>query len=378
MTPSDAYLALNMIPELGPVTLRAAVEHLGSPQAVWQADAGDLASVPGVGRARAAKFVQAREGIDPDHERRRAAGIGAEVLTWADDTYPECLAAIHDPPPVLYVLGNLQPADRHSLAIVGSRRCTHYGRGVADRLAFELARTGYTVVSGLARGIDAAAHAGALKARGRTIAVLGAALDRLYPPEHEKLAAEIAVSGAVISEFPMGREPDRTTFPYRNRVISGLSQGVVVVEASPSSGAMRTAEDAAEQGRSVFAVPGRIDSAGSRGCHRLIKDGARLVEGIDDVLEEFELLLPPDAGRAREQAALRPEVQLNDDERVLVEALALGALDIDGLARAADMPVSRVSGLLVGLELKRVVCMLPGRRVELATGITGLDAGEAE
>ena len=367
MDAGEAYIGLNMLPNMGPVRIRAAIEVLGDVQAVWAAGEADLARVPGIGPQRAMQIVVRRDETNPQQERDIAASLGIDILTWADDAYPSCLAAIHDPPPVLYIRGKIEAVDQHAIAIVGSRRCTHYGRGVADRLGFELVRVGYTVVSGLARGIDAAAHRGALKGGGRTLAVLGAAMNCLYPPEHEGLADEIADSGALISEFPLGREPDRTTFPYRNRVISGLSCGVVVVEAATSSGAMRTATDAAEQGRSIFAVPGRIDSPGSRGCHRLIRDGARLVEGLDDILEEFELLLPPSATSSRQEVTERPEIMLNADEQALVLALGDGSLDIDSLARAAELPMSKVSSLLVGLELRRIICMLPGRRVELAS-----------
>ena len=221
------------------------------------------------------------------------------------------------------------------------------------------------MISGLARGIDTAAHKGALKGGGRTLAVLGSALDKLYPPENEELAETIAKQGAVISEYPLGREPDRTTFPYRNRVVSGLSMGVVVVEAGLGSGALHTSDQALEQGRTVFAVPGRIDSPSAKGANRLIKNGARLVEDVDDILQEFEFLIPPETKKKAEQLDARPAVQLSGDEQAIVRALWEGSLDVDTLIRRAELKTATVSSLLIGLEMKRVVRMLPGRMVEL-------------
>jgi len=227
------------------------------------------------------------------------------------------------------------------------------------------------VVSGLARGIDTAAHRGALKGGGRTLAVLGSALDTLYPPENAELARQIAAQGAVLSEYTLGREADRTTFPYRNRVISGLSLGTVIVEADVGSGALMTADAALEQGRSVFAVPGRIDSAASRGAHRLIKAGARLLDDVDDVLQEFEMLIPPEHRQKADALDPRPRVQLSPDEQAVVRALYAEPLDVDTLARRAGLASATLNALLLGLEMKRVVRMLPGRVVALAEGLKG-------
>jgi DNA processing protein len=236
---------------------------------------------------------------------------------------------------------------------------------VADRLSYQLGKVGFTVVSGLARGIDTAAHRGALKAEGRTLAVIGSALDCIYPPESEELARLIAGHGAVISEYSMGRQPDRTTFPYRNRIVSGLSMGVVVVEAGFKSGALHTADAALDQGRSVFAVPGRIDSSASQGTHRLIKNGARLVTDVNDILEEFEMLIPPEQKQMAAASTARPPIELTGEEEAIVEALLDGPLDVDSLARRAALKSAAVSSLLLGLEMKRVIRMLPGRMVEL-------------
>ena len=369
MTEREAYIALNMIDGLGPVKVRSLVAALGSAQAVFTATAEALLTASGVGKELARRIVEQRSGVDPVAEADRAVRAGARIIAWGDADYPEPLRAIHDPPLALYVRGTLETHDRHALGIVGTRHATHYGLTVADRLAYQMAKVGFCVVSGLARGIDTAAHRGALKGGGRTIAVIGSAMDTLYPPENAALADEIAGHGAVISEYTMGREPDRTTFPYRNRVISGLSMGVVVVEAGRTSGALQTADQALEQGRSVFAVPGRIDSPASKGTHRLIKAGARLVEDVDDILQEFEFLISPEKKQKAKELDPMPTVQLSGEEQSIVRALWEGALDYDALIRRAELKAATVNSLLIGLEMKRVVRMLPGRMVELAAGL---------
>ncbi|MDD3275589.1 MAG: DNA-processing protein DprA [Kiritimatiellales bacterium] len=367
MTDREAYIALNMIEGIGPVTVRALIDTLGSPSAVFDPELSDLRMAKGVGIKLSEAILNQRTQVDPKAELEKADELGVRILTPLDEEYPAALKTIYDPPLALYVRGAFLPKDRHALGMVGSRKCTHYGLSVTDRLAYQLAQTGFTVVSGLARGIDTAAHEGALKAKGRTIAVLGSAIDQLYPPENGALADAIAQSGAVVSEYPFGRQADRMTFPYRNRIISGLSMGIVVVESGAKSGSLHTADAAAEQGRSVFAVPGRIDSPASKGTNRLIKNGAKLVDNVDDILEEFELLVPPGQFEKPQNAAsARPEVPLSEEEQALVKALWEEALDVDSLARAAGLPSFKVSALLVGLEMKRVVKMLPGRIVELA------------
>jgi len=370
MTPRQAYIALNMMDGLGPVRVRALVEALGGPQGVFEADEEALLRAEGVGPRLAASIIDQRAALDPDAEEGKATKSDARILTPLDEAYPERLKTIHDPPLALYVRGTLEPRDRHAIAVVGSRRSTHYGNTVADRLSYQLAKVGFTVVSGLARGIDEAAHRGALKGGGRTLAVLGSGLDRLYPPESEALAEEISGHGAVISEFCMGREPDRTTFPYRNRIVSGISEGVLVVEAGFKSGALHTADSALDQGRSVFAVPGRIDSQASKGTHQLLKAGARLVTGVDDIVEEFETLFPPAKKAEADARAPRPELSLTAEEEQIVGQLIGTAMDVDGLARAAGLTAAQISSVLIGLEMKRVVRMLPGRRVELTVDLS--------
>ncbi len=368
MTEREAYILFNMMEGIGPVRVRSLVECLGSITEIVSADHDALMRGKAVGPELAHSIMEQRESLDPSAEEQRAAEQGARIITPPDDAYPEPLRSIYDPPLALYVWGTLDDRDKHGIALIGSRRATHYGRSVADRLSYQLARTGFTIISGLARGIDTAAHEGALKGGGRTLAVLGGALDKLYPAENKDLAERIANQGAVISEFPFGREPDRTTFPMRNRIVSGLSMGVVVVEAGFKSGALHTTDAALEQGRTVFAVPGRVDSPSSRGAHQLIKNGAKLVEDVDDILAEFEFLVPPAQQNAEPHLNARPEVQLSVEEQTIVRALWPGEQDVDALGRITELHVSKISSLLIGLEMKRVIRMLPGRIVELTVG----------
>jgi DNA processing protein len=363
MDAHEAYIALNMMEGIGPVKTRALVEALGSPEAIFSANATELSSVNGVGPKLAQSIVEQQSRLDPAAEIAKARKLGFEIVTMLDEDYPDSLRQIHDPPLALYIQGRLAPRDRHAIGVVGSRHCTHYGMQTADRLSYQLAQTGFTVVSGLARGIDQAAHSGALKAKGRTIAVIGSALDRLYPPEADKLAEQIARSGAVISEFPLGREADRTTFPYRNRLIAGLSMGVLVVEASPKSGALMTSDAAMDQGKSVFAVPGRIDTPSARGSNNLLKQGAKLVDDLRDIVEDFEFLFAIDEQPAPEKAA--GGIELSDEERIIADNLLEGEKDVDSLSRDTGLKSSRLSVLLLGLEMKRLVKMLPGKRVAL-------------
>ena len=356
-----AYIVLNMMQGVGPVTVRTLAASLGSVEAILTADKASLMKVPGVSGDIVAKILNQRGKLDPVAEEASAAARGAHLVTPVDAEYPKRLLQIYDPPLALYVQGTLESRDGHGVAIVGSRRTSHYGLETAERLAFQLAQSGVTVISGLARGIDTAAHRGALKGQGRTIAVLGGGLDCLFPMENAALAEQIKKQGAVISEYPMGRQPDKTTFPVRNRIVSGLSQGVTVVEADVASGAMITAHQALDQGRTVFAVPGRVDSFGARGPHKLIKNGARLVESVEDILEELGSLLPP---TAKSDAPARPP--LTEAESALLAIIAEdGEVDLDTLIRQSGRMAAEISALLLGLEMKRVVKMLPGQRVGL-------------
>lgn len=375
MTPRAAHITLNQIENIGPVRVRAMVEALGSPEAVLSAPAAVLATVRGIGPKVAEGIVTQRATVSADREEAAAAALGARILTPLDDEYPAPLKTIYDPPLCLYVRGTLTKQDEQALAVVGTRRASHYGMAQADKLAYLAAKAGFTIVSGLARGIDTAAHLAALKAEGRTVAVLGGALDKLYPPENRELAERIAANGAVISEFPLGREPDRTTFPYRNRIVSGLSKGVLVVEAGLDSGAMNTAEQALEQGRSVLAVPGRVDLPGAKGPHRLIQNGARLVEDLPDILREFEFLFPPDEqARLAQRQDARQRLTLTGPEHAVVRALwPEPELDFDVLIRKTGLPSAQLMTLAMQLEMKKIIRRLPGRRLALMDDIRRWD-----
>ena len=274
MDSREALVALNLLPDIGPVRVRNLLSRFGSAQAVLAATQADLSQVDKVGFKAANNIIRWRELIDLDGELRRIDQFGANIVTTDDSDYPALLRQIYDPPLVLYVRGTLRPEDAYAIAMVGTRQSTLYGRQTAERLARQLAASGVTVVSGGARGIDSASHEGALQSGGRTIAVLGTGLDIVYPAENVKLYQRIAEQGAVITQFPFGRKGDKQSFPIRNRIVAGMTQGTVVIEANRASGALITANFAAEYGRTVYAVPGRIDSPRSAGCHDLIKDGA--------------------------------------------------------------------------------------------------------
>ena len=369
MNPREAYIVLNMLEGVGPVKVRALIEALGSPEFIFNTPHKKLIRIQGIGAELARRILDAPTMLDCAAEVQKASRYGIRIVTHLDNEYPPNLKEIHDPPLVLYIRGSLCEQDRHAVAIVGSRRASHYGRVVADRLAYQLAKVGFTVVSGLARGVDTAAHEGSLKGGGRTLAVIGSALDRLYPPENAGLADRIAKQGALLSEFPLRTEPSRNTFPIRNRIVSGLCSGIVVVEAGRKSGALITANEAMEQGRLVFAVPGRIDTPTSKGCHDLLKQGARLVDDIDDILDEFQYLIRPEQKERVSSLDQRPEVKLSESEQALVKALWDGPQTVDALTRSTGLSIAEISMDTMTLEMKRVVRMLPGRVVELADGI---------
>lgn len=351
-------IALNTLPRLRAAIAREAYERFGSAAGILAAPPGELGAVRGIGPALAAAIARLDAPRAAAEQRRLAASLGVAILTLEDPDYPERLRLIPDPPRVLYRLGSFLPQDGDGIAVVGARAATPYGLSVAERLGRELAAAGVTVVSGLARGIDGRAHRGALAGGGRTVAVLGTGLDRIYPPEHRGLAGSVASDGALLSEFPFGAEPEPWHFPLRNRVISGLARAVVVVEAAERSGALGTADMALEQGREVFAVPGPIDAPTSAGTNRLIRQGAGLVGSARDILEAF-----PDLA-ARLQAGVGeqgPAPGLSEPERRLLAAIGPGPRPIDDIIRACPGPAATTAALLTGLELKGLVRQHPGK-----------------
>lgn len=364
-TEREARWACGLLPQLGGVALQGFVDTFGSVSAAWAATPDALRQAAGIGPATvdAMRRFPWRRMLREDQARVAQAGL--TVIVWGDAEYPARLQAIASAPPVLYVRGTLEPEDEAAVAVVGSRRATAYGEQMAGELARELGRRGLTIVSGLARGIDAAAHRGALEVGARTVAVLGNGLDQTYPPEHRGLATDVAGSGALLSEFPLGTAPLRLHFPRRNRIISGLSLGVVVVEAGVESGALITAHHALEQGRDVFAVPGRVHARYSEGCNRLIKAGAKLVETWEDVLAE---LVPNLKGRRRGRPTGPPPPALADEEQRVYDLLADGPLHIDAIIVQSRLGGGRAASVLVGLEMKGVVRQLRGKVFERTDG----------
>jgi len=355
-------ICLTMVSGVGPQTCRALLDHFGSAGRVLGASTEKLKAVDGVGPKLADKIRQARVDLDPDGELAECRKHGVRLVTPETTEFPLALKEIPDPPSLLYVQGAIEERDGLAVAIVGSRHCTPYGMRIAEKLAASLARVGLTVVSGLARGIDAAAHRGALRAGGRTIAVLANGLSQIYPPEHEELAREVVAAGAIISESPMWQEPLAGLFPQRNRIISGISLGTVVVEATPKSGSLSTAKHAREQNREVFAVPGPVDSLSSRGCHHLIRDGARLVETVDDILEELGPLVKEIKPSPTEAAVRRPsELILSDQERAILGRLGDAPVGVDQLITETGLGASRVMATLSILEMRRLIRRHPGQ-----------------
>jgi DNA processing protein len=358
-----AVVRLALTPGVGPRTRLALLERFGSPEAVFDASPSQLREVAGVGAKLCQRIIAAREEIDPGKEIALCCEHGITLLTPEDEGYPRALREIYDPPGLLFVRGELLPADALSVAIVGTRHATQYGLRTAERLAGSLARAGLTIVSGLARGIDAAAHRGALNAGGRTVAVLGSGVLNVYPPEHVEFAADVAQHGAVISELPPRAAPISGTFPQRNRIITGISLGLIVVEAAERSGALISAQHAMEQGREVFSVPGPVDSRASRGCHRLLREGARLVESAEDVLDELGPLIeatPTEDGRTVHHPA---ELVLNDLEKQVLDAIQTEATAVDHIVAASGVPVARVLATLSILEMRRLIRRLSGTTV---------------
>ncbi len=348
------WVALTRIPGLGRVRFALLEKRFGTLAGAWDAGLSELVDA-GLDRKTAQAVVRRRPSIDPDAEMDRLRSEGIMALTWHDDEYPPRLKEIYDLPPVLYVRGHLLPQDERSVAVVGTRKPTAYGRQVAHQLSFDLSRAGVTVVSGLARGVDGIAHRAALDAECRTVAVLAGGLDWIYPREHTKLAERVAESGAVISEHALGSRPAPGNFPRRNRIMAGMTLGTVVIEAGQSSGALITARHALEQNREVFAVPGSIMSPVSRGTNALVRDSAaKLVMDFTDILEELNLTY---VEQQIEMKALFPE---NEEEKKVLGHVTFDPTHIDEIVRTSGLPISTVSGVLAMMELKNMVRQVGG------------------
>jgi DNA processing protein len=339
------WLGFSLVPGIGAVRLRALLDAFGDIASAWNASVESLETV-GLDQRSMRALIDARARLDLDREFDRLAAEGYHLLTWEDESYPARLLEIDAPPPVLYVWGEVLPQDRFAAAVVGTRRPTAYGIAVARDVAALLASSGVTVVSGLARGIDAAAHKAALEAGGRTLAVLGSGLDRIYPPEHRRLAEAIARAGAVASDYPLGTAPEAVNFPPRNRLISGLSLAVVIVEAGEASGALITADFAAEQGREVFAVPGSIYSRASKGTNHLVRSGARPLVSPEDVLEALNMDV---VVRQESVSQAMPE---DATEAKVLEALSAEPIHVDEITTRCGLPAWQISASLAMLELK--------------------------
>ena len=362
MEAREALVALNMIEHVGPVRVRQLLDCFGDAPAILQASQTQLLNVRGIGEETAAAIAGWGKSVDLSGELKRVHDFGCHILTPADEAYPELLRQIYDPPVVLYVKGELTAREKNAVAMVGARLPTHYGIETARKLAYQLAYVGVTVVSGGARGIDTAAHQGALNAKGRTVVVLGNGINIVFPAENAGLFERIAAQGAVITQFPFNRKADKQSFPIRNRIVAGMTLGSVVVEAGLTSGALITANFATEYGRQVFAVPGRIDSPRSKGCHDLIKKGAKLCEGIEDILSEFEYLFPPsNRPPTPSETGVLPALTLSENERTVFGVLSNEESSIDEVIQRSGLPASAVSVALFSLEMKRLVRQLPGK-----------------
>lgn len=362
MTEFEAILRLSMTKGIGIKTYQTLIERFGSPEAILDASRKRLEEVQGVGPKLAATISGESKDIDIEAEIKLAGEKNVQILPFTSDRYPKHLKAIYDPPLVLYVKGEILASDVLAMAVVGARQCSYYGLSQAERFGRLLAQKGLCIVSGMARGIDTAAHRGAISAKGRTIAVLGCGLGVVYPRENIELAEQIAQHGAVVSELPMNTPPDFRNFPPRNRLISGLSLGVLVVESALNSGSLITAQWALEQGKEVFAIPGNVDNAFSRGAHKLIKEGAKLVEDIHDIVQELGPVaefLTPDA----ESVSTDPRsLALNSQEKKIFSLLSSSPKDIDEIIQMAKLPTSAVSSTLMILEIKKLVKQLSGKR----------------
>ncbi len=347
------WVGFTLVKGIGAVRLQALIDHFGDITTAWNASPFDLAAA-GIGRKLSERVIQVRRDVNLDDYMAQVEKNAIKILTWNDVDYPVHLKEIEQPPPVIYMRGDVTQEDGWAVAIVGTRAVTPYGRQVAEELATILAQNGVTVVSGLARGVDAIAHNSALRAGGRTLAVLGSGVDKIYPPEHRQLAEKIFLQGAVISDYAPGTPPESANFPPRNRIISGLSLAVVVVEAGDISGALITAEFAVNQGRDVFAVPGPVNAPQSKGTNRLIANGARILLQPADVLEALDLT------RNVERREVRRAVPSDATEAALLNYLGTAPVHVDEIRAQLNLPVEKISAALTMMELKGMVRQVGG------------------
>ncbi len=367
----DRWLRLIRAEGVGPTLFKRLLDYFGDVERILAASVAELTKVEGIGHKTAERIARTRSDFDADKELAAAEKRGVWLIHLQDDRYPPALGAIYDPPPVLYVKGTLTRADNLAMAIVGCRRCSHYGSEQANRFSHLLASAGFTIVSGLARGIDSAAHRGALAAKGRTIAVQGCGLSNVFPPENKAMFDQIADNGAVISELPLTYEPLSENFPARNRIIAGLSMGVLVVEATWRSGALISAQAALENNREVMAVPGRVDSPTSAGCHKLLRQGARLVGGIEDIMDTLGHVgegLKEYAETAADAAAQQAQgslfdlscLSLTDEETAILNHLNSEPVHLEELIAKTQLPAGKVNASVISLQLKGIIKQLPG------------------
>ena len=353
------WLALNLIPGVGSILMKRLLDRFKTPEAVFRAPMRELLKIEGLGEKVAGEIQKGPLEKVVGRELSLLKEIGGKIITFKDEDYPKRLKDIYDPPALLYVRGELRREDELAIAIVGSRKTSPYGRWITEKIGQDLAHHGVTVVSGMARGIDSVAHQGALQGGGRTMAVLGCGVDVIYPSENRNLFYQIIEQGAILSEFPIGSPPEGGHFPRRNRIISGLSIGVVIVQASSESGSLITASYALEQGREVFAVPGNVGAEGSRGTNQLIKEGAKLVESTEDILEEILPQWRREKGTTPKAEA--PVLHLPKEEEVLYRLLGETPLHIDAIIRESQLDPGKVSSLLLNLELKGLISQWPGK-----------------
>jgi len=359
LSASKYWVGFSSVRGIGPMKFRALLNHFGDLEEAWRADARELKEA-GLDKRALGSFMTLRSTISLDGEMEKIERQGVKVLTWDDPAYPPRLLNIYNPPPVLYVKGEILDEDQWAVAVVGTRGATVYGKEATQRIAGGLARNGLTIVSGLARGIDSVAHRAALEAGGRTIAVLGSGVDVIYPAESRKLAQATIERGALVSEYALGTPPEAGNFPPRNRIISGLSLGVVVIEAGERSGALITADFALEQGREVFAVPGNIFRKKSMGANKLIQQGAKPVLSVEDILEELNLTM------VSQQAEVRAIVPENETEAALLEYITADPVHVDEIGQKSGLPIAQVSSTLALMELKGMVRQVGGMSYVLA------------